>query len=68
MSQGGIAMDPSKIEAVMNWERPTSVTEIRRFLGLANYYRRFIKGIFLDIFTFNQVNKEGCPFCVNFGM
>ena len=37
-------MDPSKNEAVMNWERLTSVIEIRSFLGLAGYYCRFIKG------------------------
>ncbi|XP_016191980.1 uncharacterized protein LOC107632852 [Arachis ipaensis] len=36
MSKQGIAVDPDKVEAVMNWERPTSVTEIRSFLGKAN--------------------------------
>nr|GEW81662.1 putative reverse transcriptase domain-containing protein [Tanacetum cinerariifolium] len=39
----GLHVDPAKIEAVMNWESPTSPTEIRRFLGLVGYYRRFIK-------------------------
>ena len=33
-----------KIEAVQNWPRPTSPTEIRSFLGLAGYYRRFVEG------------------------
>nr|GEV27553.1 hypothetical protein [Tanacetum cinerariifolium] len=36
-------VDPGKIEAVKNWASPTSPTEIRQFLGLAGYYRRFIK-------------------------
>ena len=36
-------MDPDKVEAVMSWERPKSVFEIRSFLGLAEYYRIFIK-------------------------
>nr|GEZ04459.1 reverse transcriptase domain-containing protein [Tanacetum cinerariifolium] len=36
-------VDPSKIEAVKNWAYPTTHTEIRQFLGLAGYYRRFIK-------------------------
>ncbi|XP_016205988.1 uncharacterized protein LOC107646310 [Arachis ipaensis] len=44
VSKQGIAVDPAKVEAVMNWERPTSVTKIRSFLGLVGYYRRFIKG------------------------
>ena len=36
-------MDPEKVEAMMSWERPKSVFEIRSFLGLARYYRRFIE-------------------------
>ena len=43
MSASGISVDPKKVEAVMSWERPKSVFEIRSFLGLARYYRRFIE-------------------------
>ena len=42
VNQKGILVDPAKIEAVMQWEVPKSPSEIRSFLGLAGYYRRFI--------------------------
>ena len=44
VSQRGIFVDPSKVEAVVNWERPATITEVRSFLGLARYCRWFIKG------------------------
>ena len=37
-------MDPAKVEAVTNWKQPTTVVEVRSFLGLAGYYHRFIEG------------------------
>jgi hypothetical protein len=48
ISKGGIAVDPRKIEDVLSWNVPTSVSDIWSFLGLAGYYRRFIEG-FLKI-------------------
>ncbi|KAL3747976.1 hypothetical protein ACJRO7_016747, partial [Eucalyptus globulus] len=44
VSGKGIAVDPAKVEMVVNWPRPTTPTKIRSFLGLAGYYRRFIEG------------------------
>ncbi|GKG29180.1 putative reverse transcriptase domain-containing protein, partial [Tanacetum coccineum] len=44
----GIHVDPAKIEAIKDWASPKTPTEIRQFLGLAGYYRRFIEG-FLKI-------------------
>ncbi|GKA67456.1 hypothetical protein Tco_0767373, partial [Tanacetum coccineum] len=40
----GIHVDPAKIESIKDWTSPKSPTEIRQFLGLAGYYRRFIEG------------------------
>ena len=42
VSGDGVNVDPDKIEAVLNWSKPTSVTEGRSFLGLAGYYQRFV--------------------------
>ncbi|KAL0551528.1 hypothetical protein IC582_010617 [Cucumis melo] len=43
VSAKGVSVDPQKVEAVVNWERPTSMIEVRSFQGLAGYYRRFIE-------------------------
>ena len=43
MSTSGMLVDPEKVEAVMIWERPKSFLEIRSFLGLVGYYKRFIE-------------------------
>ena len=40
----GTRVDPAKIEAVVSWKPPRNVIEVRSFLGLAGYYRRFVKG------------------------
>ena len=44
VSAEGIRVDPTKIEAVVNWKSPRSVTKVRIFFVLARYYRRFVKG------------------------
>ena len=41
VSTSGVLVDPEKIEAIISWKRPKSVFEIRSFLGLTGYYRRF---------------------------
>jgi hypothetical protein len=44
ISKGGIFVDPSKVQDILGWNAPTSVRDIRSFLGLAGYYLRFIEG------------------------
>ncbi|KAI2647575.1 Transposon Tf2-9 polyprotein [Labeo rohita] len=44
ISAQGVAMDPQKLEAVRAWPLPTSLKQLQRFLGFANFYRRFIRG------------------------
>ena len=48
VSAAGVAVDPRKVSAVRDWPTPTSGVELRRFVGLCNYYRRFVDG-FADI-------------------
>jgi hypothetical protein len=43
ISSAGIATDPSKVETIMNWLVPANVREVRGFLGLAGFYRKFIR-------------------------
>ncbi|KAJ9556370.1 hypothetical protein OSB04_010984 [Centaurea solstitialis] len=59
--QEGIHVDPAKVEAVKKWEAPKTPTEIRQFLGLAGYYRRFIANfskIAQPLTTLTQKDKK----------
>ena len=44
LSEAGVSVDPRKVQSILEWATPTSCTEVRRFTGLANYYRRFVEG------------------------
>ena len=46
MSSDGIRVDPQKVEAVRKWPRPMTPTDIRSFLGLVGYYRRFVESFY----------------------
>ncbi|KAL0416074.1 UNVERIFIED_CONTAM: Retrovirus-related Pol polyprotein from transposon [Sesamum latifolium] len=43
VERGHIRMDPKKVQAIEEWKPPSDVHDLRSFLGLANYYRRFVK-------------------------
>ena len=60
VSAEGISVDPQKIEAIVDWKPPTNVTEVRSFLGLAGYYRKFVVEGFSKIATplTNLTRKE----------
>ena len=62
ISGSEIKMDPKKIEAVRNWPTPTSVKELQSFLGLCNYYRRFIKNFSLIASPLYQLTKKDKKF------
>ncbi|XP_057479179.1 uncharacterized protein LOC130766528 [Actinidia eriantha] len=65
VSGSGVAVDSSKIEAVMNWERPKTVFEIRSFLGLAGYYRRFVDDFSRLAAPMTRLTRKGIRFVWN---
>ncbi|RVW85873.1 Retrovirus-related Pol polyprotein from transposon 17.6 [Vitis vinifera] len=62
VSNDGISVDPSKVDAVANWRRPSTVTEIQSFLGLAGYYRRFIEGFSKIALPLTKLTQKGVKF------
>ena len=62
MSAEGIRVDPAKIEAIVSWKSPRNVTEVRKFLDLARYYRRFVKGFSIIASTLTQLLRKWVKF------
>jgi len=57
VTKEGIKVEPQKVKAITEWLMPTNITEIRSFLGLIGYYRRFVKD-FSKCFTYDQSAEE----------
>ena len=62
VSTSGVLVDPEKVEAVISWERPKLVFEIRCFLALARYYRRFIEDFSRLAAPMTRLNRKEVKF------
>ncbi|KAK1648744.1 hypothetical protein QYE76_066549 [Lolium multiflorum] len=62
ISKDGIAVNPSKVAAVLEWEAPKNVKEIQGFLGMAGYYRRFIEGFSKIAGPMTKLLRKNTPF------
>ncbi|TYK21774.1 pol protein [Cucumis melo var. makuwa] len=62
VSKAGVSVDPAKIEAVTSWPRPSTVSEVRSFLGLAGYYQQFVENFSRIATPFTQLTRKGAPF------
>ena len=62
ISKDGVMVDPTKVEAVKEWRQPKNATEIRSFLGLAGYYRKFIEGFSKIALPLTTLTKKGMKF------
>ena len=55
-------MDPSKIEAIVNWEQPKNVSKVQSFLGLAGYYRQFVEYFSLIDAPLTRLTRKGVKY------
>ena len=62
ISEEGISVDPENIEAIVNWPTPRNVTDVRSFMGLVGYYKRFIEGFSKVAHAITSLQKKGIKF------
>jgi hypothetical protein len=58
----GIKVDPTKVEVLLNWPIPSTLTELRSFLGLANFYHKFISSFSKIALPLHQLTKNNVSF------
>ena len=59
IDEQGVHVDPAKIQVIRDWPSSTTLTELRNFLGLANFYRRFVLGFSHVTWPLGQFTKGG---------
>ena len=62
VSKEGIQVDPKKVKVIIEWKPPRNVTELRSFLGLAGYYRRFVKGFSMTAVPMTRLLQKNIKF------
>ena len=62
ITKDGLTVDAAKVEAITKWQSPKNVPEVRNFLGLAGYYRRFIKDFSKIAASLTKLTRKNVSF------
>ena len=62
IGRDGIRMQPEKVDAIRNWRTPVNVTDVRSFIGFANFYRRFIRGFSSTVQPLTELTRKDVRF------
>ena len=62
ISPSGVSMDSAKVKAIKQWESPVNLTDVRSFIGFANFYRRFILGYSSIVAPMVKLTGKDVPF------